>query len=54
MLYSAAIFFLVALLAGIFGFGVIAGTAASIAKILFVAFLVLFTVALPRGRKSTT
>ena len=52
MFYYAAIFFLVALLASILGLGVIAGTATTIAKILFVAFLVLFVVALPRGRKS--
>lgn len=51
MLYYAVIFFLVALLAGVLGFGVIAGTAATIAKVLFVIFLVLFIVSLLRGRK---
>lgn len=51
MLTYAVIFLLVALTAGILGFGVIAGTAASIAKILFVVFLVLFIVSLARGRK---
>ncbi len=51
MLTYAVIFLLVALAAGILGFGVIAGTAASIAKILFVVFLVLFIVSLARGRK---
>ena len=50
MLYYAVIFFLVALLAGVLGFGVIAGTAAYIAKILFVVFLVLFVISLLRGR----
>jgi uncharacterized membrane protein YtjA (UPF0391 family) len=52
MLWYAVIFLLVALLAGVLGFGVIAGTAATIAKILFVVFLVLFIVSLLRGRKS--
>ena len=51
MLTYAVIFFLVAILAGILGFGVIAGTAASIAKVLFVIFLVLFIVSLVRGRR---
>lgn len=51
MLTYALIFFLVAIVAGILGFGVIAGTAASIAKVLFVVFLVLFIISLARGRK---
>lgn len=51
MLYYAIIFLLVAIGAGILGFGVIAGTAATIAKVLFVIFLVLFLVSLFRGRK---
>jgi uncharacterized membrane protein YtjA (UPF0391 family) len=51
MLYYAVIFLLIALAAGILGFGVIAGTAATIAKVLFVIFLVLFIVSLLRGRK---
>jgi uncharacterized membrane protein YtjA (UPF0391 family) len=51
MLTYALIFFIVALLAGILGFGVIAGTAATIAKVLFVIFLILFVVSLLRGRK---
>jgi uncharacterized membrane protein YtjA (UPF0391 family) len=50
MLYYAVVFLLVAIAAGVLGFGVIAGTAASIAKILFVVFLVLFVVSLIRGR----
>jgi uncharacterized membrane protein YtjA (UPF0391 family) len=41
----------VALLAGVLGFGLIAGTAALIAKILFFVFLVLVVVTLFRGRK---
>jgi uncharacterized membrane protein YtjA (UPF0391 family) len=56
MLYWAAVFFIVALVAAFLGFGSIAGTAAGIAKLLFVVFLVLFVVALFRGlpRSSST
>jgi uncharacterized membrane protein YtjA (UPF0391 family) len=42
MLRLALIFFVVALIAGVFGFTGIAGTAASIAQFFFVLFLVLF------------
>jgi len=42
MLNYAVTFLIIALIAGILGFGVIAGTAATIAKVLFVIFLVLF------------
>ena len=52
MLSWTFMFLLVALLAGILGFGVIAGTAAEIAKICFVIFLVLFIIGLFRGRGS--
>ena len=52
MLGYAVIFLLVAILAGVLGFGVIAGTAATIAKVLFVIFLVLFVVSLIRGRST--
>jgi uncharacterized membrane protein YtjA (UPF0391 family) len=49
---SWAIFFLVlALVAALFGFGVIASAAVGIAKILFFVFLVLFIVALILGRR---
>jgi uncharacterized membrane protein YtjA (UPF0391 family) len=51
MLSYAVIFLVIALLAGVLGFGVIAGTAATIAKILFVVFLVLFIISLVTGRK---
>ncbi len=51
MLNYAVIFLLVALIAAVLGFGVIAGTAASIAKILFLVFLVLFVVSLVTGRR---
>jgi len=46
MLYYSLVFLLVAIVAGVLGFAVIAGTAGWIAKILFVAFLVMFLVAL--------
>ena len=49
MLRWAAIFFIIALVAGLFGFTGIAAGAASIAKILFMIFLVLFLVALIAG-----
>ena len=51
MLSYAITFLIVALIAGVLGFGVIAGTAATIAKVLFVVFLVLFIASLLRGRK---
>jgi len=54
MLNYAVIFFIVALLAGVLGFGVIAGTAAGIAKILFLIFLVLFIVSLINGRRRSS
>jgi uncharacterized membrane protein YtjA (UPF0391 family) len=49
VLNYAVIFLLIALVSGVLGFGVIAGTAASIAKVLFVIFLVCFIAALFRG-----
>lgn len=52
MLSYALIFLVVALLAGVLGFGVIAGTAATIAKVLFVLFLVLFVASLMRGKRA--
>lgn len=51
MLSWALTFLVIALIAGVLGFGVVAGTAASIAKILFVAFLVLFVIGLVMGRR---
>jgi uncharacterized membrane protein YtjA (UPF0391 family) len=44
-------FLITALTAGLLGFGVIAGTGASIAKVFCVVFLVLFVVSQVRGRK---
>lgn len=40
MLYYAVVFFIIALIAALFGFGGIAASAAGIAKILFVVFLI--------------
>jgi len=55
MLYWAAIFLVVALIAALFGFGGIAGAAVNIAQVLFFIFIVLFIVALVlnlfRGRR---
>jgi uncharacterized membrane protein YtjA (UPF0391 family) len=45
MLYWAAVFFVIALVAAVFGFGGIAAGAAEIAKILFFLFLIIFVVA---------
>jgi len=50
MLNYAIVFLLIALVAGILGFGVIAGAAATIARVLFIIFLVLFIASLFRRR----
>ena len=49
MLGWAITFLVVALIAALFGFGGIAGSAVGIAKILFFVFLVLFVVSLLLG-----
>jgi uncharacterized membrane protein YtjA (UPF0391 family) len=49
MLKWALIFFIVSIVAALFGFGGIASGAASIAKILFFIFIVLFLVMLIAG-----
>jgi uncharacterized membrane protein YtjA (UPF0391 family) len=51
MLYWAAVFFVIALIAAFFGFGGLAAGAASIAKVLFFVFLVLAVVSLFMGRR---
>jgi uncharacterized membrane protein YtjA (UPF0391 family) len=51
MLYYAIAFLLIAIVAGILGFGVIAGTAALFARVLFLIFIVLFIVSLLRNKK---
>jgi len=53
MLGWALTFLVIALIAGVLGFGVIAGTAASIAKVLFFVFLVLFIIGLVMGRRGS-
>jgi len=46
MLYYALVFFILAILCAIFGFGFAAVTFAAIAKILFFLFLVAFVISL--------
>jgi uncharacterized membrane protein YtjA (UPF0391 family) len=54
MLRWAVVFLIIAIIAAIFGFGGIVGTAVGIAKILFAIFLVLFLVSLILGRRGRT
>lgn len=49
MLYYALVFFIVALIAALFGFTGIAAGAVGIAKILFFVFILLFVVSLIMG-----
>ncbi|MGI4858174.1 MAG: DUF1328 domain-containing protein [Janthinobacterium lividum] len=49
MLRYAAIFFVIAIIAAVFGFGGIAAGATEIAKILFYIFVVIFLVTLVMG-----
>ncbi len=49
MLYWALVFFIVAIVAGLFGFGVIASGAIGIARILFFLFIVLAIVSVITG-----
>jgi uncharacterized membrane protein YtjA (UPF0391 family) len=49
MLYWAAVFLVIALVAALFGFGGIAAGAVEIAKILFFVFLAVFLVTLVLG-----
>jgi uncharacterized membrane protein YtjA (UPF0391 family) len=51
MLSYAVTFLIIAVIAGVLGFGVIAGTAAMIARVLFIVFLVLFIASLFTGKK---
>jgi uncharacterized membrane protein YtjA (UPF0391 family) len=46
MLRLAIVFFVLALVAGLFGFGLVANMSYDIARVLFFLFLVLFVVAL--------
>ena len=56
MLYYALSFLVLAVIAGLFGFGLIASTAVGIAKILFFLFLILFAASALAGmfRRGTT
>ena len=49
MLYWSAIFFIIAVIAAIFGFGIISTQAVAIAKVLFFVFLIMFIVSLIIG-----
>lgn len=51
MLSYAITFLVIALIAAVLGFGVLAGTAMWIAKILFVVFLILFVISFISGRR---
>jgi uncharacterized membrane protein YtjA (UPF0391 family) len=52
VLNYAITFLIIAIIAGVLGFGVIAGTAAVIARVLFIIFLVLFVASLFGGRRA--
>jgi uncharacterized membrane protein YtjA (UPF0391 family) len=49
MLYWTAVFFIIALIAAMFGFGGVSVAAAGVAKILFFIFLILFIISLLLG-----
>ena len=51
MLHYVLIFLIIALVAAVFGFGGIVGTALYIAKILLFIFVVLLVISLVTGRK---
>lgn len=51
MLYWTLMFLLLALIAGALGFGFVSGIAATIAKVLFILFLVMFIVSLATGSR---
>ena len=51
MLHYTIVLLVIAIIASVLGFGVLAGTAAYIAKICFFIFLVLFIVSLLSGKK---
>jgi uncharacterized membrane protein YtjA (UPF0391 family) len=53
MLGWSAVFFIISIVAGLFGFGVIASASAGIAKILFFVFIVLFLISLVMGLRGT-
>jgi uncharacterized membrane protein YtjA (UPF0391 family) len=49
MLYCALVFLIIAIIAALFGFGIIASAAAGIAKVLFFIFVVIFVISLVMG-----
>ncbi|MCM8528523.1 MAG: DUF1328 domain-containing protein [Lentisphaeraceae bacterium] len=51
MLNWAVTFFIIAIIAAIFGFGGIVSAATGIAKVLFFLFIVMFIISLLTGRK---
>lgn len=52
MLGLVLTFLIIAIIAGILGFGVIAGAAAWIAKVLFIVFLIAFVISLIFHRRT--
>ena len=54
MLRWAILFLIVAIVAGVFGFGGISVAATDIARLLFIVFLVLFVIAFIAGRRITS
>jgi len=54
MLSWAITFLIIALIAGLMGFGLVSGLAYDAAKIVFFVFLVLFVVSLLAGRRAPT
>lgn len=52
MLHYALVFLVVAIIAAVLGFGTIAGTAASIAKILFFVFLAMAIISFLTKKKT--
>ncbi len=52
MLGLVLTFLIIAIIAGVLGFGVIAGTAAFVAKVLFIVFLIGFVISLLSHRTS--
>jgi uncharacterized membrane protein YtjA (UPF0391 family) len=51
MLSWTLTFLVIALIAAVLGFGVLAGTAVYIAKVIFLVFLVMFVISLIMGRR---
>jgi len=49
MLHAAIVFFILALVAALFGFGGIAASAAGIGKLLFIGFIIVAVVSLVLG-----